>query len=127
MKDQSLFSTAKCVTGALAATLFLLTAAPARAQLRVVTSDAFRPYSGAFFDSATGESVTLAGSVDVVTRLTFSNDATVLTVYADAPANATATGQTSGLKYVIEAGKALLTGSRPDVGGDPEAHAKVRM
>lgn len=30
-----------------------------------------------------------------------------------------------GLKYLIEAGKALLTGTRPDVGDDPKVHAKV--
>jgi general stress protein 26 len=34
---------------------------------------------------------------------------------------------TSGLKYIIEAGKALLTGSRPDVGEDPKVHAKVNL
>ena len=34
---------------------------------------------------------------------------------------------TSGLKYLIEAGKALVTGSRPDVGHDPKVHAKVAL
>lgn len=34
---------------------------------------------------------------------------------------------TSGLKYLIEAGKALVTGSRPDVGEDPKVHAKVAL
>ena len=34
---------------------------------------------------------------------------------------------TSGLKYILEAGKALLTGTRPDVGGDPKVHAKVDL
>lgn len=34
---------------------------------------------------------------------------------------------TSGLKYLIEAGKALLTGSRPDVEGDPKVHGKVDL
>ena len=34
---------------------------------------------------------------------------------------------TSGVKYLIEAGKALLTGSRPDVGKDPKVHAKVEL
>lgn len=32
---------------------------------------------------------------------------------------------TSGLKYLIEAGKSLLTGSRPDFGDDPKIHGKV--
>ena len=34
---------------------------------------------------------------------------------------------TSGVKYLIEAGRALLTGSRPDVGHDPKVHAKVDL
>jgi general stress protein 26 len=34
---------------------------------------------------------------------------------------------TSGLKYLIKAGKALITGSRPDVGEDPEVHGKVGL
>lgn len=34
---------------------------------------------------------------------------------------------TSGLKYLIEAGSALITGSRPDVGEDPEVHGKVGL
>ena len=34
---------------------------------------------------------------------------------------------TSGLKYLIEAGKALLSGTRPDVDGDPKIHAKVGL
>lgn len=34
---------------------------------------------------------------------------------------------TSGLKYLIEAGKALVTGSRPDVGDDPKIHGKVSL
>lgn len=34
---------------------------------------------------------------------------------------------TSGLKYLIEAGKSLLTGSKPDVGEDPAVHAKVGL
>jgi len=34
---------------------------------------------------------------------------------------------TSGLKYLIQAGKALLTGTRPDVGEDPKVHAKVAL
>ncbi len=34
---------------------------------------------------------------------------------------------TSGLKYLIEAGKALVTGSRPDVGDDPKVHGKVNL
>jgi general stress protein 26 len=33
----------------------------------------------------------------------------------------------SGLKYLIEAGKALLSGERPDVGDDPKVHAKVKL
>jgi general stress protein 26 len=33
----------------------------------------------------------------------------------------------SGLKYLIEAGKALLGGTRPDVGDDPKVHAKVAL
>jgi hypothetical protein len=33
----------------------------------------------------------------------------------------------SGVKYVLEAGKALLTGSRPNVVGDPKIHAKVNL
>lgn len=32
-----------------------------------------------------------------------------------------------GIKYLIEAGKALVTGSRPDVGEDPNVHAKVEL
>jgi general stress protein 26 len=34
---------------------------------------------------------------------------------------------TSGVKYLIEAGKALLTGTRPDVGADPKVHGKVSL
>ncbi|WP_165235799.1 pyridoxamine 5'-phosphate oxidase family protein [Aquisphaera insulae] len=34
---------------------------------------------------------------------------------------------TRGVKYLIEAGKALLTGTRPDVGEDLEVHAKVAL
>lgn len=33
----------------------------------------------------------------------------------------------SGLKYLIEAGKALLSGERPSVGEDPKVHAKVTL
>jgi general stress protein 26 len=33
----------------------------------------------------------------------------------------------SGVKYLIEAGKALLTGERPAVGGDPNVHGKVAL
>jgi general stress protein 26 len=33
----------------------------------------------------------------------------------------------SGLKYLLEAGKALLTGTRPDVVGDPKVHGKVEL
>lgn len=32
-----------------------------------------------------------------------------------------------GVKYLIEAGKALITGDRPDVGEDPKIHAKVSL
>jgi general stress protein 26 len=34
---------------------------------------------------------------------------------------------TSGVKYLIEAGKALVSGSRPDVGDDPKVHGKVAL
>ncbi len=34
---------------------------------------------------------------------------------------------TSGLKYLVEAGKAYLTGTRPDVEGDPKVHGKVTL
>ncbi len=33
----------------------------------------------------------------------------------------------SGIKYLIEAGKAYLTGTRPDVADDPKIHAKVQL
>lgn len=33
----------------------------------------------------------------------------------------------SGLKYLIEAGKAYLSGTRPDVDTDPKIHGKVQM
>jgi general stress protein 26 len=33
----------------------------------------------------------------------------------------------SGLKYLIEAGKALLNGERPSVGEDPKVHGKVTL
>ncbi len=33
----------------------------------------------------------------------------------------------SGLKYLIEAGKAYLSGTRPDVAHDPQIHAKVNL
>ncbi len=36
-------------------------------------------------------------------------------------------GVTGGLKYLIEAGKALWKGGRPDVAGDPEVHGKVNL
>jgi general stress protein 26 len=32
-----------------------------------------------------------------------------------------------GVKYLIEAGKALLSGSRPEVGDDPKVHGKVAL
>ena len=31
----------------------------------------------------------------------------------------------SGIKYLIEAGKAYLSGTKPDVAGDPKVHGKV--
>jgi hypothetical protein len=34
---------------------------------------------------------------------------------------------TSGVKYLVEAGKALLTSTRPDLGRDPKVHAKVDL
>ena len=34
---------------------------------------------------------------------------------------------TSGIKYLIEAGKAYLSGTKPDVAGDPQVHGKVEM
>lgn len=34
---------------------------------------------------------------------------------------------TSGLQYLIQAGKAYLSGTKPDVAGDPKVHAKVQM
>jgi len=34
---------------------------------------------------------------------------------------------TSGVKYLIEAGKALLSGERPAVGDDPKVHGKVAL
>jgi general stress protein 26 len=33
----------------------------------------------------------------------------------------------SGIKYLIEAGKAYLSGTKPDVAGDPKVHGKVAM
>ena len=33
----------------------------------------------------------------------------------------------SGVKYLIEAGKALLTGERPNVENDPKVHGKVKL
>ena len=33
----------------------------------------------------------------------------------------------SGLKYLIEAGKALLSGTRPEIENDPKIHGKVSM
>ncbi len=33
----------------------------------------------------------------------------------------------SGVKYLLEAGKAYLSGTRPDVDGDPRNHAKVDL
>jgi general stress protein 26 len=32
-----------------------------------------------------------------------------------------------GLKYLIEAGRALVTGTRPDVGHDPKVHGKAEL
>lgn len=34
---------------------------------------------------------------------------------------------TSGIKYLIEAGKAYLTGTHPEVADDPKIHAKVTL
>lgn len=34
---------------------------------------------------------------------------------------------TSGIKYLIKAGKALVTGTKPGVGEDPEVHGKVTL
>jgi general stress protein 26 len=34
---------------------------------------------------------------------------------------------TSGVKYLLEAGKAYLSGTRPDVEGDPKIHGKVSL
>jgi general stress protein 26 len=36
-------------------------------------------------------------------------------------------GGTAALKYLIKAGKALLTGERPQVGDDPQVHARVAL
>ncbi|MFO0954215.1 MAG: pyridoxamine 5'-phosphate oxidase family protein [Isosphaeraceae bacterium] len=36
-------------------------------------------------------------------------------------------GGAGGVKYLVEAGKALLTGTRPHVGDDPKVHAKVGL
>jgi general stress protein 26 len=33
----------------------------------------------------------------------------------------------SGVKYLVEAGKALLTGTRPDLGGDSKVQGKVEL
>jgi general stress protein 26 len=33
----------------------------------------------------------------------------------------------SGVKYLVEAGKALLTGTRPHLEGDPKVHGKVEL
>lgn len=33
----------------------------------------------------------------------------------------------SGLRYLVEAGKAFFSGSKPDVAGDPRIHAKVDL
>lgn len=33
----------------------------------------------------------------------------------------------SGIQYLLKAGKAYLTGSRPEVGDDPKIHAKVKL
>ncbi|MBA3480646.1 MAG: hypothetical protein H0T51_02420 [Pirellulales bacterium] len=33
----------------------------------------------------------------------------------------------SGVKYFIEAGKAYLSGTKPDVAGDPRIHGKVNL
>jgi hypothetical protein len=34
---------------------------------------------------------------------------------------------TSGVKYLIEAGKVLLTGTRPEIDRDPKVHGKVEL
>jgi general stress protein 26 len=34
---------------------------------------------------------------------------------------------TSGIKYLIKAGKAYVSGTKPDVAGDPKVHGKVAM
>jgi general stress protein 26 len=34
---------------------------------------------------------------------------------------------TGGVKYLVEVGKALFTGTRPDVAGDPKVHGKVEL
>ena len=34
---------------------------------------------------------------------------------------------TGGIKYLIQAGKALVTGTKPDVAGDPKVHGKVDL
>ena len=34
---------------------------------------------------------------------------------------------TAGVKYLVEVGKALLTGTRPDLGRDPKVHGKVAL
>jgi general stress protein 26 len=36
-------------------------------------------------------------------------------------------GGVSGIKYLIEAGKALVSGTRPNVDDDPKVHAKVAL
>lgn len=36
-------------------------------------------------------------------------------------------GGTGGIKYLIEAGKAYLTGTRPNVAGDQKIHGKVNL
>ncbi len=50
----------------------------------------------------------------------------LLRVHGDAGEYWDNTG-TGGIKYLIEAGRAYLSGTKPDVAGDPKVHGKVAL
>ncbi len=66
----------------------------------VVTSTAWLPFAGSFFDSVTGEWVDISASLHIVTQTTISPTADTLTLHAALPADIDATGRTTGQRYI---------------------------
>lgn len=67
----------------------------------LITSTASLPFSGAFFDSVTGETVDISGYLHIVTQTAIPSTADTLTLFSNLPADVDAIGRTSGLRYIL--------------------------